>query len=307
LAIGETIRRFVFRFRFEEIGSIIFIIPIFCIIVITGDAPRLIRDAEKISLLLAIALIFMLRSRSSRPSKYRVWGILRDFGPLFYVLVIYSNLPWLIDTINPRNADLYLIRIDQLCFGTQLSAKLGSLLWEPLISFATISYATYYLFPPLLAIVLYIKGKYRAFRNLSAAVLLSFFIGYIGYILVPAVGPRYTISSQYSEEIKGYRFTQLVRQKLDDWEYTKRDCFPSLHNMVILVTLIFSFKYERKFAWLFLPFALGLFFGTVYLRYHYVIDVLAGWILAVGCCLWGPAILRYWDSRQLRYGYKETI
>ncbi|MBD3232118.1 MAG: phosphatase PAP2 family protein, partial [candidate division Zixibacteria bacterium] len=213
------------------------------------------------------------------------------------ILVMYSNLPVLIQSLNPKDADHILLAMDQYLFGMQLSVSLQDYMFEPLITFSTISYATYYFFPPVLAILIYAKGKYEVFRKLSAAMFLSFFIGYIGYIIAPAIGPRYVISESFTNEIGGSELSQTIRQKLDDWEYTKRDCFPSLHNAAILVAVLFAFRYERKFAWIFLPFAVGLFWATVYLRYHYLVDVIAGWLLAVLCYFWGQQIYRWWEKK----------
>jgi len=45
--------------------------------------------------------------------------------------------------------------------------------------------------------------------------------------------------------------------------------------------LYYGFRLHRKtFRWL-LPFGIGIIVSTVYLRYHYVVDVVAGALLAV--------------------------
>ncbi len=301
---SQSLKTILFHFRFEEFGSLIFLLPILFFLVFNGKYLSLFHDAEKISLLIALGMILIFDAKPKLQIGSRFWAVLRDFAPLFFVLVVYSNISILIDKINPKDMDNILSKLEKTIFGMHYSVYLQRFLFEPLISFATISYATYYFFPPVLALMLYVKGKYEPFRRLSAAVLLSFFIGYVGYILVPAVGPRYIIADQYSTKIKGGGLSKTIRQKLDDWEYTKRDCFPSLHNAVILLCLLFAFKYERKFAWFFLPFALGLFFATVYLRYHYMIDVLAGWGVAVFCFYYGPKVFHYWNSKRRLYGFE---
>ncbi len=291
----KTDRRY--RLRFEEAASLVFMIPILFNLLRLGQTSRLFGDPEKISLLIAFVLIafFLYKPAYSEANSYL--KTIRDFAPLFYILVIYSNLPVLIQALNPKDADHILLAIDQYLFGMQLSVFLQEYMFEPLITFSTISYAAYYFFPPVLAILFYVRGNYGIFRKLSAAVFLSFFLGYIGYVITPAVGPRYVISDSYTNQIGGSEMSQTIRQKLDDWEYTKRDCFPSLHNAAILVALMFAIRYERKFALFFLPFALGLFWATVYLRYHYLIDVIAGWLLAIICYFWGPQIYRWWDRK----------
>ena len=52
--------------------------------------------------------------------------------------------------------------------------------------------------------------------------------------------------------------------------------FPSSHVVVALCTVYFSFRYLRPIRYLHLAVAILLCFSTVYCRYHYVVDALAG-------------------------------
>ncbi len=302
----SNISKIVFKYRFDEFGSLLFILPAFIIVILHNSIETIYSNPEKICLVIALILLLIIPVLPNKYLKIRLLIILRDFAPIFFVLVIYSNLSWIIMVFNPADADNVLIKIDQMLLGMQLSVTLEKLLFEPLISFATISYSTYYFIPSLLGLIFYIRGKYTFFRKYISAMMLSFFIGYIGYLIAPAIGPRYTLADQYSVEIEGSQFSQIVRDNINSVEYTKRDCFPSLHNTTILLTLLFAFKRERWFAWIFLPFALGQFFATVYLRYHYFIDVIVGWALAMFCYFIGPIVYRYWEKKREQYCYKIT-
>jgi membrane-associated phospholipid phosphatase len=58
------------------------------------------------------------------------------------------------------------------------------------------------------------------------------------------------------------------------------DVWPSLHCAVSAFILGFAWRHHRKeFHYLLLPVA-GLWFSTLYLHYHYFIDVLSGFALA---------------------------
>ena len=56
--------------------------------------------------------------------------------------------------------------------------------------------------------------------------------------------------------------------------------FPSSHVAVALCTVYFSFRYLRPIRYLHLAVAILLCLSTVYCRYHYVVDVLAGLVTA---------------------------
>lgn len=56
--------------------------------------------------------------------------------------------------------------------------------------------------------------------------------------------------------------------------------FPSSHVAVALCTVFFSFRYLRRIRYAHLGVAVLLCLSTVYCRYHYVVDVLAGLVTA---------------------------
>ena len=56
--------------------------------------------------------------------------------------------------------------------------------------------------------------------------------------------------------------------------------FPSSHVAVALCTVSFSFRYLRPIRYAHLVVAVLLCVSTVYCRYHYVVDVLAGLVTA---------------------------
>ena len=68
---------------------------------------------------------------------------------------------------------------------------------------------------------------------------------------------------------------------------------PSGHTAIALLVLFLSYRYARLLFYLFCPIVSALIFSTVYLRYHYVIDLFAGAALAVGCSIIGPRLYRW--------------
>jgi len=60
------------------------------------------------------------------------------------------------------------------------------------------------------------------------------------------------------------------------------------------MVLFLARRYEKTIFYLFLPVVCGLILSTVYLRYHYVIDLMAGSALAIGCVLIGPRLYKLW-------------
>jgi membrane-associated phospholipid phosphatase len=60
-----------------------------------------------------------------------------------------------------------------------------------------------------------------------------------------------------------------------------RDAFPSGHVDITVLTMLLAFKFKARIRWVILVLGLSLIFSTVYLRYHYVIDVIGGALFAI--------------------------
>lgn len=70
---------------------------------------------------------------------------------------------------------------------------------------------------------------------------------------------------------------------------------PSGHTQIALIVLFLAYWYERLVFYLLLPIISGLILSTVYLRYHYVVDLIAAGALAVGCMVFGPPLFDLWN------------
>jgi len=81
-----------------------------------------------------------------------------------------------------------------------------------------------------------------------------------------------------------------VRDLLNLLEGIKRDAFPSGHTSAILITVFYAFQFTPGMSSLFLEMAGLMILSTLYLRYHYVADVLAGVLLAPLCLLLAPLL-----------------
>ena len=114
--------------------------------------------------------------------------------------------------------------------------------------------------------------------------------------LFPAIGPRYTLAHLYSIPLEGSFLTDLVRDGLNALEHNKRDAMPSGHTQIALIVLYLAYQYERFLFYVFVPIIIGLIISTVYLRYHYVIDLFAGALIAAGCMITGPRLYTWWNG-----------
>lgn len=201
--------------------------------------------------------------------------------PVVSVFIIFDSLGPIVHRINPQDMDYLLIRLDYLMCGTYPTVVLENIIHPLLTDLLQLAYTGYYFLPVSLGVILKMRKREEEFQRSLFIILLCFYLSYVGYILVPALGPRYTILHLQTKELQGGLIAQPIRNLLDLLEGIKRDAFPSGHTGIALTVLFLAFRYARDvFKWMIVPVAL-LIVATVYCRYHYVVDVLAGVLLAV--------------------------
>jgi len=226
------------------------------------------------------------------------------------LLVIYKEMYWAVHAVRDKLYDSYLIQIDRFLFGTDPTIVLSRYAHPVLTEVLQTVYILFYFFPLTIGIALVRKNRYREFQYASFLILYGFFVSYLGYILFPAVGPRFTLHDFYAtdRELPGLWLTPYLREFVNRGEgitstlpqaadLVQRDVFPSGHTLITLITLYLSFLFKSRTRYILAPLGIVLIFSTVYLRYHYVADL-------VGAGLLFPLIL--WSGKRLFEGWERT-
>jgi membrane-associated phospholipid phosphatase len=162
-----------------------------------------------------------------------------------------------------------------------------------------IAYSLFYAIFLAVGLELYRADNSR-FRYFRFTVVYGFFISYVGYFFLPSVGPRFTLHdfSKIDTELPGVLITPALRWFVNIFESitpglsnsiaaarAQRDVFPSGHTMMTLVAIVFAHRHRLKTRSSMMILGILLIVATVYLRYHYVIDIVAGALLAIACLL----------------------
>jgi membrane-associated phospholipid phosphatase len=242
--------------------------------------------------LMLMALLFVLKISSDLKGKKGAF--LNDFSPLIFVILIYESLGDLIQYLQP-DIDSRLIQIDLFLFGVHPTLWIEKWIVPWFTDVMSLAYLSYYFLPLALVVVLYIKNRKLEFNESIFVLALGYYASFIGYILFPAIGPRYTLASFHFVPLEGSWITDFVRDILNALEHNKRDCMPSGHTQIVLMVLYLSYRYERFLFYLFFPIICGLILSTVYLRYHYVIDLFAGVAFATASLIIAPRLYRWWN------------
>jgi membrane-associated phospholipid phosphatase len=243
-----------------------------------------------VTLLLAKELVYYFmagRSGSAAPSEgpwdfaRPFWEIVRDWFPFLIILLMYYSL-WGNATLLmvTTDRDQALIAIDQRLFGFQASLALQRIISPGFTSWMTFAYFFHVINIPLVACFIYIWRDRARFREMMSGLMMVSFFGLLGYLLVPAIGPMYSLRSQFTVPL--HQSLGVFNREVDfmDFARIRRDVFPSLHVAISFVVWLYAYRNSKKLFWILSPLILSLWVSTVYLRYHYLIDVVAGLVLA---------------------------
>ncbi len=191
----------------------------------------------------------------------------------------YEQIDGFILGIHGMYLDGVIITFEKALLGVYPSVWLERFASPPVTEIMKFFYNSYYWLGPLLGISLYYKQELIAFRRTVFSIVTAFFISYIGFVLFPVEGPRYVLSGLYKGPLDGYLVTALQDFIMEVGDI-HGGCMPSSHVAVALVVLLLAWVYRKRMAVWMTPFVTMLAISTVYNRYHYVSDVVAG--IAVG-------------------------
>jgi membrane-associated phospholipid phosphatase len=218
-------------------------------------------------------------------------AVARSWYPLILIPLTYKELGYVIHLIHPHDFDRELALIDHRILGVDPVIWLDRLNYPIVTLIMQASYLTYYLSPVVLALVLWRGKRFGDYQFFLFVILLGLYVSYLGYIAVPAIGPRFFLSPGQVKPFGGPGVA-AIRATLDRMEGITRDCFPSGHTELTLLVLFCAHRFHRKLFYILLPIGMALILSTVYLRYHYVIDVVAGAGIAAAVAMTSDRLYR---------------
>lgn len=211
---------------------------------------------------------------SSKPTPLR-WRIRLAAYFCLMGLVFYS-LPAVVELLQVPAADALLQSFDQLLLARPAAdyfLGLYSPLFTDVMVLAYLFFFYYLLFGP----GYYCFNDLRHFRLNIIGLFSIYAVGLLSYSLMPAGGPH--LAQQFAAALPAGPLARLMLPVIDGGS-NGVDAFPSIHIAVSAYLLGFdALYYRRRFRRLLLPCVL-LWASTIYLRFHYLADLAAGFGLA---------------------------
>ncbi len=209
-----------------------------------------------------------------------VGSLLAEVLPCFLMVLAYPFVPLMIRTSGRADFDPALLRMDQWIFGGVNPHFWISAHMQPwLTEWFAFCYSLYGALILAVFGLLILSDRREGLRQFVFRFTLLLAIGYMCYALVPVQGPVFTL---VFPEPMDLRYLHGVKEALMDRARIERDCFPSLHTALTGLAWGTLLSHSRRLAWALSPLAFTVPVACIALRYHYVVDVLAGGVLVLG-------------------------
>jgi len=205
----------------------------------------------------------------------RFWHFWRHWYPHLFFLFCFEELSRLVHIVNPNWEDAKLLAFDRWLTGVNPSLWIEQLARPGLTEFMQFSYFTYFLFLLILGGVLYHQRDFKSYWAVMTYSAVGYVFGYVISMFFPVQSPWFTLAGMWHGELVGGPFTALINF-IEKCGRVHGAAFPSQHVAGAVAALWGAWRHRRWLFRVFLPFVACMCVSTVYVRNHYVADVLGG-------------------------------
>ena len=216
-------------------------------------------------------------------------------------LVFFEEIGLIVHSIFPGWFDEYLIKADYAMFGAHPTVWIEQFSNYWVNQYMQLVYTSYYLLTIGLGAYLWfrnggvrnrgIRDRREDFAEFITSTCAAYYLCYVIFVLIPIESPHHTLRHLQQVELAGGPVTDLINLIEKHCGRVHGGAFPSAHVAGSVVVLISAWRFAPRAGDCLTPLVLSICVATVYGRYHYVMDVLAGILMAVVGC-WMGAKLR---------------
>jgi membrane-associated phospholipid phosphatase len=218
--------------------------------------------------------------------------IFRNWYALPYVASCYKEMALIIPGVWRTDADQWLADLDFRIWGVHPTVWLERFQTPALTEFLQIVYTLFVPAVLLIPFLIWRRRRPEEFQYYAFLIALGYLASYTGYLIVPARGPRFLLNHLQHIPLQGLWLFRAMQSTLDRLESAHYDCFPSGHTELTILAWWSSKAASKPLFWVYLAYTPLIIFATVYLRYHYTVDVMAGVVLAAALILSTPRLYR---------------
>jgi hypothetical protein len=265
------------NYRLNDIVMIIYVICQAAIVLyagmVGGFSAGVILFFYLVAALFIGAIAFIPLSEKKSPLHF-----IRATYPLFLLLLFYyvSDAQARIFQIPPQ--DSFFIAIEKGLFGVYPSFALQRIMEIWLNDLSYIMYALGIVVPLMTIVILYSKANIRLFINYIFAMAVGGSICLLVSSIVPVTGPYRALRDFYYLGIY-CDFTDFISYYINNLS-AAYGAFPAIYFCIIAISSFYLWDLGKKYVYFTFVIMTSVFWGGVYLRYHYLLDGLVALVIA---------------------------
>ena len=226
----------------------------------------------------ALSASLLILNRARPPAG--ILRVIRDWHPLMLFPLLYKEVEVLAAAIGNWRLTAVIPAWESALFGGQPSTYLSErLAFVPLSEYLHFCYLSHVIVIPAVSVYWFVSGRRAAFAELLLLLSTVMLGSYLFFILLPVDSPYYR-SQRLGPPFSGHFFFDLVHQ-VSARGGARGGAFPSAHVSGAVVVSLVAWRHQRRLAWLLFPFTASVMIATVFGRFHYALDALAGAALAI--------------------------
>jgi len=226
------------------------------------------------------------------------------------VQVSYFFLKHVLPLVNTTTLDQKLYELDLSLFHIE-----PAMAWDRYVDPATTEWFAFFYFGYFLLMAVHVVPlvffgrKKQIVGEFTFGILIMFSIGHSLYMVVPGYGPYRAMADAFQHPLPHGLWYDIVMDAVHS-SGALMDIFPSLHTGAPTVLAFFSYRNRHelpyRYTWPLVTFCTAnIIIATMFLRWHYLIDVIAGFSIAIGTVLLSRPIVRWELARRRREGLGE--
>lgn len=230
--------------------------------------------------------------------------LLKRFGPFVVLLLAYESLRGLAPLLNSHVNFMPMVHADRfLGFGTLPTTTLQGWLWHGSVQWYDFvlygAYTLHFVLPFALAVLIW-KTRERQYWHFIVSLVVLSFAGFATYVAFPAAPPWMASNLGYIEPI--------TRVSSHVWAAFGIHDFPSVYNKIapnqvaavpslhaayaFLFAFVITKLYTTRWRWAAWIYPVLIWFGTVYMGEHYIVDAMLGVLYAYLSWRATPSLVR---------------
>jgi hypothetical protein len=202
----------------------------------------------------------------------------RAIGTVTVMMILYASLGRPVFSVIPWRADAWIEAADRALFAGRSPARWAAQhVGDRGIEFWS---AIYGFFVPFLYLSIFLGCVGRPSRERSrflAGFAVTYALAYLGYLFLPTTGP---IEFLGTAPPRGGEVHRMIVASVASTG-GNHGAFPSLHVGASAFLCLFDLRHDRLRGLTYAPMVVLIAFSTIFLQYHYAVDLLAGVAIAL--------------------------